>query len=193
MQSRDIKRSVVAAALAISFMVLVGGTAAAQPADRPPATPAEMVDTYNALADAILAVKKTEASLVRSILGAGYAHARIELGRAHRAIASGDTKASRAALERLARIVSQLGTEGDSAVAAIRKRLVEGGHHHHAAGEAEGMYEPGFVVVTRAAKQVFVDASRAIGRMAGAPNDAALQTEWKKVESAWAGLMKDRS
>jgi hypothetical protein len=149
-----------------------------------------MVATYRTLADAILAVKHTEANLVRSILSATHAHAQVELGRAQKAIKAGDAKAARSAVENLATDVAQLGTEGDSSVAAVRKRLLEGGHHHNAAGEAKGIYDEGFVVVTRPAKQAFLEASRAIGQMAGAPKADALEAEWAKVQSTFSGLMK---
>ncbi len=84
----------------------------------------------------------------------------------------------------------QLATEGDNAVGAVRKRLLEGGHHHNAAGEAQGIYEEGYVVVTRAAKTELLESSRAIAAMAAAPKADALAAEWKKVEAVVAGLMK---
>ena len=149
-----------------------------------------MVATYNALADAILAVKNTEDVLVRTILGATYAHAGVDLGRARAAIKANDAKGSQAALENLASEVATIASEGDAAVGAVRKRLLEGGHHHHADGEAKGIYDPGFVVVTRAAHQQLLDASRAIGQLARAPKADALEAEWGKVQSAWNGLMK---
>jgi hypothetical protein len=153
-------------------------------------TPPEMVATYNALADAILAVKRTEGDLVRSILAATNAHAEVQFARAQRSIAAGDAAASKAAVEALASDVAQLATEGDAAVAAVRKRLLEGGHHHNSAGEAQGIYDDGFVVVTRAAKQKLLEASRTIGRMAAAPKADALGVEWQKVQATYAGLMK---
>jgi len=149
-----------------------------------------MVATYQTLADAILAVKNTEANLIRSILSATHAHAQVELGRAQKATKAGDAKAAQAAVENLAADIAQLGTEGDNAVAAVRKRLLEGGHHHNADGEAKGIYDEGFVVVTRAAKQAFLDSSRAIGQMARAPKEESLNAEWTKVQSTFAGLMK---
>lgn len=152
------------------------------------ATPAEMVSSYHSLADAILAVKKTEEHLVRSILGAAYAHAQVELGRARAAIKANDTKGAQAALENLAAAVAQMANEGDNAVGAVRKRLLEGGHHHNAEGEQKGIYDEGFVVVTRVAKQAFLDASRTIGQMARAPKSDALETQWTKVEATWKTL-----
>jgi len=153
-----------------------------------PATPPEMVAAYGALADTILAAKRAEAELVRSILAATHAHAQVQLSRAQRAITAGDAKAAQAAVEALAADVGQVATEGDNAVAAVRKRLIEGGHHHNAAGEAQGLYDEGFVVVTRAAKQQLLDSSRTIGRMAAAPKADALDAEWKKVDSIYKGL-----
>jgi hypothetical protein len=178
-------RGWVAAALAL---IAIAAVAPARAEHGGTGTPAEMVSTYQTLADAILAVKKTEANLVRSILGATYAHAQAELGRAKAAIAAKDMKAAGAAIENLAAHVGQLGSEGDNAVGAVRKRLLEGGHHHNAEGEKQGIYDEGYVVVTRAAKKSFLDASRAIGQMAQAPQAAALEAEWAKVQAAWGTL-----
>jgi hypothetical protein len=190
MTQRPAGRFFVPAALIAGMLLLFSGPARPQTGAPPVGTPPEMVATYNTLADAILAVKKTEANLVRSILGATYAHARIQLERARQAIKAGDAKGGQAALENLAAAVSQLGTEGDSAVGAVRKRLLEGGHHHNAEGEAKGIYDEGYVVVTRAAKQAFLDASKAIAALARAPKADALGSEWKKVETTWASLSK---
>ena len=155
-----------------------------------PATPPEMVATYNALADAILAVKRTEADLVRSILAATYAHAQVQLARAQGAIKAGDAKAAQVSVENLAADVGQLATEGDNSVSVVRKRLLEGGHHYNAAGETQGLYDEGFVVVTRAAKQKLLEASRAIGQSAQTPKADALGAEWQKVQAVYNDLMK---
>jgi hypothetical protein len=149
-----------------------------------------MVATYNTLADVILGAKETEANLVRSILAATYAHAEVELGRAHKALKGDDSKGATEAIENLAASIGQLGTEGDNSVASVRKRLLEGGHHHNAAGEAQGIFDEGFVIVTRAAKKEFLDSSKAIGQMAKAPKADALDAEWKKVQATYSGLMK---
>lgn len=157
-----------------------------------PETPAEMVATYKTLADVILAAKQTEENVVRSILAATNAHAEVELGRARKAIESNDTKAAQAALENLAADVGQLATEGDNAVAGIRKRLLDGGHHHNAAGEAQGIYDEGYVMVTRAAKKSLLESSKAIAQMAGAPKVDALDAEWKKVQATYSELMNKK-
>lgn len=177
--------ALLTAAVLTAVALLVPAPTAAQAAG----TPAEMVSTYGALADGILALKRTEANLVKSILAATLAHGQVQLARAQRAIGA-DAKAAGAAVEALAADVSQLGTEGDNAVGAVRKRLLEGGHHHNAAGEAQGLYDEGYVVVTRAARAKLLESARAIAGMAAAPKSDALDAEWKKVEGIMAGLLE---
>jgi hypothetical protein len=175
---------VAAAATAVAFLP---APVSAQPA---PSTPAEVVTTYNSLADGILALKATEANLVKSILAAARAHGEVQLARATKAISASDSAGAKSALEALAADVAQLATEGDNSVAAVRKRLIEGGQHHNAAGEAQGIYEEGYVIVTRAAKAKFLESSRKIAGLAAKPDAAALAAEWKVVEATYAGLAK---
>ena len=171
---------------AIALLALAAVPAeAATPGPPPPATPKEMVATYDALADVILGANKAESKLVLSILAATYGHAQGELGRAQKALKAGDPATAHAAVENLATAVGQIGTEGDNAVAGVRKRLLEGGHHHNAAGEAQGIYDQGYVIVTKAAKQAFLDSSKAIAMLAREPKAETLDAEWKKVEAAW--------
>jgi hypothetical protein len=161
-----------------------------QAQDQPIATPRELVATYESLADVILGANKTEDRLVVAILDAAHSQAQSELARARSAIKSNDTKVAQKALENLAAAVGQIASEGDSAVGAVRKRLLEGGHHNNAAGEAQGIYDEGFVVVTKAAKQSLLESARTIGQLARAPKADALEAVWTKVESTWNGLMK---
>ena len=171
-------------ALAVAALLAVPRVSSAQaPA---PQTPTEMVATYDALADTILGANKTEKQLVLAILAATHGPAQGDLARARQAIAAKDQAGARAAVEDLAAAVGQLATEGDNAVAGVRKRLVEGGHHHNAAGEAQGIYDEGYVVITKAAKQAFLASSKAIAMMASSPQQTALDAEWAKVEAAWA-------
>jgi hypothetical protein len=174
-----------------AFTLLLAAGFAAKDGALAPATPAEFVKTYESLADAILAVKKTETNLVLSILATTYGHAQAQLERARQALKAGDDKSARSAVEDLATLVAHLGTEGDNSVARVRKRLLEGGHHHNAEGEAKGIFDEGYVVVTKAAKKRFLDASRAIGLLQSSPAAEALEREWKSVQSAWTDLMKE--
>ena len=152
------------------------------------ATPPELVAAYNRLADSILAVKKTEHEMVKSILAATFRHAEVTMNAAKAAVAAKqDAKAS---VEKLAALVSQLGNEGDNSVAAVRTRLLEGGHHHNAEGEKQGIYDDGFVIVTRAAKKIFLDTAQQIGKMAAAPTAAALDAAWAAVAKQYGETVK---
>lgn len=170
-------------AVAVAAALALPGRAAAQ--SPTPATPAEMVAAYDALADSILGLNKAEKQLVQAILAATYGQAQAELARSRAALAANEVAAARASIEALAARVGQIGTEGDNAVAGVRKRLLEGGHHHNAQGEAQGIYDEGYVIVTKLAKQAFLDAARAIAMLAKDPKAQALEAEWKKVEAAW--------
>jgi hypothetical protein len=244
--------------------VTTAGAEKAGPAG--PSTPARLVAEYDALAGEILATRKKEVEIVDAILKAAHADALVALGKARSAIRSGDRKAAQASLEDLAAAVGFIGTEGDGACARVRKRLVEGGHHHnpaaghanahgqnhspahgnahhspgqgehhskgdgappagegahHAKPGAEGHakspeghakspeghaksgephahassghgFDLGYVVVDRGTKKTFVDASQAIAQISTAPDAAALDQEWAKVETAWAALWKAR-
>ncbi len=128
--------------------------------------------------------------MVKSILAATLAHGRGTLARAESAARANDLKTAASAVETLAADAAQLATEGDNAVAAVRKRLVDGGHHHHASGEAQGTYDVGYVVVTRAAKAKLLASSRSLAGMAAAPKAEGLAAEWKKVEAVVAELTK---
>lgn len=150
-------------------------------------TPAELVATYESLADVLLGAKESEKNLVRSILATAYTHAEVVARRAKAAIEAGQD--AEADLEKLASLVSQLGNEGDAAVAAIRKRLLEGGHHHNAEGEQKGIFDEGFVIVTRSARKSFLDSAKKIARMAADPDAAKLDKEWQRVADQYNKLM----
>jgi hypothetical protein len=171
-------------AAAGTLAVLVPARARAQAP--PPATPREMVAAYEALADTILGANKAEVKLVHAILAATYGHAQGEVARARQALKANDAAAARSAVENVAAAVGQIGTEGDNAVAGVRKRLLQGGHFANAEGAKQGIYDDGYVVVTKAAKQAFLDSSKALALLAREPKADALDAEWKKVEAAWA-------
>jgi hypothetical protein len=152
-------------------------------------TPAELVAAYDALADTILAANATEKNLVLSIVATTYGHAEATGAKALAKLGAGESAQDE--IETLAALVAQLGNEGDAAVAGIRKRLVEGGHHHHhlsGGDDEDSEYDEGFVIVTREAKQTFLDAAGRIGRMAGGANAAGLEAEWQTVASTYEAL-----
>jgi hypothetical protein len=125
-------------------------------------TPASMVAAYDSLAKIILNVRQAEEDLVRAMLD-GHLHG------AEALMKQGKYEAAAAEMALFA-------NEGDNAIAGIRKRLVEGGHHHNAAGEEQGIYEEGYVLVTREARKQMLASSTA---MRQAKDDVAREAAWK--------------
>lgn len=115
---------------------------------RAPETPKGIVASYDTLADTILAAKKTESNLVRAIL--------------EHHLSAAEAAAKAADIDGCAAHMALFANEGDNAVGGIRKRLIEGGHHHNSDGEAKGIYDAGFVVVTKDAKAKAMAASAAM-------------------------------
>ncbi|MHC4547625.1 MAG: hypothetical protein ACYTEZ_02525 [Planctomycetota bacterium] len=136
-------------------------------------TPRNVVATYDSLADAILAVKRTEANFVRSLLD-GHHHG------AAAYMKSGD-------YERVAAEMALFANEGDNAIGGVRKRLLEGGHHHNAEGEAKGIFEPGYVIVTKKAKQQALAAATALRK---AQTDAGRNQAWQQFDMVASALLR---
>ena len=131
------KKKIIVATLALT---LCAGIGVAQQ------TPKSSVEAYAALADAILALDKAEELFIKGLLD-GHLHG----AKAHMRAERFDAAAAEMIL---------FANEGDNAIAGIRKRLLEGGHHHHADdGSADSEYEPGYVIVTRAAKIQIMEAA----------------------------------
>lgn len=139
----------------------------------PQRTAPPTVATYDALADAILAMKQAEAGLVRAMLDG-------HLRAASRRVERGEYAEAGAEMALFA-------NEGDNAIGGIRKRLVEGGHHHHADGEAQGIYDEGFVVVTRRAKRALLESSAA---MRVAKGEAKATAAWESFVAVARPLLE---
>ncbi len=137
-------------------------------------TPKSLVASYDALADTILALRRAEAGFMRALLD-GHRHA------AEARMKGGDWQGCAAEIALFA-------NEGDNAVGGVRKRLLEGGHHHNAAGEEQGLYEPGFVIVTSAAKKDLLAVAKS---MREAKDDAARKAAWEKFSSIAGGLLAE--
>jgi hypothetical protein len=159
--------ALVAALVAVAVLGTLPTPAAAQ------ATPPTFVAAYESLATVILGARQAEADLVRALLDGHYRHAEARL-------AAGDAEGAAAEIALFA-------NEGDNAVGGVRKRLIEGGHHHNAAGEAQGVYEPGYVIVTRSAKQAALEASANLRR---ASTDAERQAAWDAFAAVAEPLLK---
>ncbi|MHC4844864.1 MAG: hypothetical protein ACYTCU_01745 [Planctomycetota bacterium] len=165
--------------LAVVSLLLVAFQSAHRSDRDAGATPPQLAAAYSSLADTILAAKQTEWDMVHAILAATYSHAEGTIAHARAKLEAGQD--ARAEIELLAALVAQLGNEGDATVAGIRKRLIDGGHHHHADDGDSGAYDEGFVIVTRKAKQALLEAAGRIGRLGATRETAALDHEWERV------------
>lgn len=126
-------------------------------------TPEKVVAAYDALANIILDMREAELDFVVAVLD-GHMHG------AKMLFQKGDYEGAAAEMALFA-------NEGDNAMGGVRKRLLEGGHHFNAEGEEQGVYEPGYVVVTREAKQKMLAASAELRQ---AKDDVARQAAWDK-------------
>lgn len=162
------KKSGGATKLWLAGMALVAVTSFALGAE----TRKSLVATYSSIADTILGSKHAESGIVKAILEIHYGNARrsFEAGRYEDAAAE----------------MALFANEGDNAVGGIRKRLLEGGHHHNAEGEAKGVYEEGYVIVTKAAKKACLDAVAALQ----GDDEKAKKAAWDKFDAAAAPLVK---
>lgn len=136
-------------------------------------TPKTMVDSYEALADTILSVRAAEKNFVRALLD-GHRHA------AEGAMQRGDAAAAAAQIALFA-------NEGDNAIGGVRKRLLEGGHHFNAEGEEKGVYEEGYVVVTREAKKQGLDIAK---KLRSATDDAGRKAAWDEFAALADKVLK---
>ena len=142
--------------LTIMLMLgLLAGPGAAQE------TPESVASAYDAMADTILSLRQTELRFVASTLD-GHRHA------AEMRMKSGDWEGA-------AGEIALFANEGDNSIGGIRKRLLEGGHHFNAEGEEQGVFEPGYVIVSREAKEKLLKLATAL-RQAG--TDDQRETVW---------------
>ena len=136
-------------------------------------TPGTMVTAYDTLAKLILNARQAEEDFVRAILDGHFHGAKMYM--------------KRGAHQEAAAEMALFANEGDNAVAGVRKRLLEGGHHHNAAGEEADIYEPGYVIVTKEAKQRMLAASSALRQ---AQDADARDEAWADFEAVAADFLK---
>jgi hypothetical protein len=151
--------------------VLLAGTSYALGAESRPS----LARTYASIADTILGSKHAEAGVVRVLLEDHAAAAR----RAFDAKSWEDSAAE----------MALFANEGDNQIGGIRKRLLEGGHHHNAEGEAKGIYEEGFVIVTKAQKSAALSASQSLLQ---AKDDASRAAAWAAFAAVSEPALKSK-
>ena len=135
-------------------------------------TPPSVVAGYDALADTILALRRAEPAFVAAFLE-GHRHG------AKARLKAGD-------FEGCAAEMALFANEGDNAIGGVRKKLLEGGHHYNAEGEEKGIFEPGYVIVTKQAK---VDILAAAKAMREAKDDEGRKMAWKTFAGIADGLL----
>ena len=138
-------------------------------------TPTRVVAGYDALADSILAMRVAESRFVASFLDG------------HRRAAA--ARMTEGKWEACAAEMALFANEGDNAIGGVRKKLLQGGHHFNADGEEKGIFEPGYVIVTKQAKVDILAAAKAMRR---ASSDVDRQEAWKKFESIAADLLSGK-
>lgn len=181
----------------VALFALALAVLAVAPAAQAQETPQPMVATYDALANAVLALRQAEFDFMVTLLGTHYGHAEA-------AVKRGDYEGAAAQMALVA-------NEGDNAIAGIRKRLLEGGHHHHHADgtghhhaddqghhaddsgshhaddEGNAEYEAGYMVVTKAAKAEMLAAAAA---MRAAADEAAAMAAWQQFDAVYKPLFE---
>ena len=153
------RRKILFVGLSLSLSLLAGAGLAQE-------TPASLSAGYDALADSILALRQAESSFVHAVLDHHF-------NAAQAAMQASDYQAAAAQM-------ALFGNEGDNTIGGIRKRLVEGGHHHNADDGEDGMYETGYVIVTREWKKAILAESAALRQAA---DEAACKEVWKRFHA----------
>lgn len=137
-------------------------------------TPQAVADGYDSLADAILALRDAEHYFVAAMLD-GHLHG------AKARMKNGDWEGAAGEMALFA-------NEGDNKIGGIRKRLVEGGHHHNSDDGPDGEYETGYVIVTREAK---ADLLGLATKMRQAGTDEERKEIWGKFAMIAKELLAD--
>lgn len=135
-------------------------------------TSGAMVESYDALVENVLALRRLESGFVGALLD-GHRRAAEDLMR-------------REEFERAAAEMTRFANEGDDAIAGIRQRLIEAGHRYHADADRQSRYEPGFVIVTREARQSILAAAAALVE---ASTDEQRQKAWSDFAITAEALM----
>lgn len=113
------------------------------------------VQSYEHLATAIIEVRKTEDSVVLSILTAHYRAAQAHL------VSAAEGKHVGKSLETAAEEVTHLANEGDKRVQAVRQRLKKAGHTHNSDADTKEDY----LLIDSKEKKALLAAAKAIAQL----------------------------
>jgi hypothetical protein len=127
--------------------------------------------TYEHLASAIIEIEATEDELVKSIL-IGYHSA----AQGHLKAAARDPQGRTAHLEAAAAEVTNIASEGDKRIQAVRQRLAKAGHTHNTDVETKADY----MFITNRERKGLVDLASRIAR-SGDADPETLATELSRL------------
>jgi hypothetical protein len=171
-------RNALVPTLIVVISLLAYNQATSQQAAR--STHAEAMDksaatTYEHLATAIIAIEATEDELVKSIL-LGY-HAAAQ---GHLRAAALDEPNRRGHLEAAATEVSNIASEGDKRIQAVRQRLAKAGHTHN----TDAATKEDYMFINSKEKKDILALARRVGQMGDGAKTAdvrAVQDELSNV------------
>ena len=188
-----IGRVVVAGWAAAAYLALPVTPALAWQDAPSPATPAEIVATYNSLADGILALKRTEENLCRSILAAANAQPTSSSAGPRRPWPRGDAKA--AARRRSKSLAADVGADGDRG-GQRGGRHPEAPHRRRPAPQRRrrgpGRLRRRFRDRDARGQGQAPRLVRVFAQLARAPKADAVDAEWKKVQAVVQELLEAR-
>ena len=138
--------------------------------------------TYENLATAIIAIRETENSLVQGILDHSFALAQHEC----EAAMGADSRAKAKHLEMAAREITNIASEGDKRVQAVRQRLLKAGHHHHTDAETQDDY----MFINSAERKQLLDLATKVSKLGPNAMDDDIRGAMNDLEKTFTMAMK---
>ncbi len=164
------------AAMAVTSAVFTSQEAVAKEPNRSDAGAA----TYEQLATTIIALRKTEDTLVAEILNNYRQLADDQLRGAH-----DEAKDRAGRLEAAAEQVTNIANEGNKSIQAIRQRLKQAGHSHHSDADSKEDY----MFVDSQAKKQFLALAKKIAQLGDAATPEQIAGVRKELDDLFAKTM----
>lgn len=139
-------------------------------------------ETYENLAEAIIALRKTEIGLIKGVLMHAEASAQMALTRATKA----PEAEKRQVLEVAAMQITNIANEGDKAIQAVRQRLTKAGHMHHSDAETQEDY----IFIDGKEKKELLGLAQRVGKMGADAPAADIDKVKEELTAAFAKAIK---
>jgi len=167
--------TLVGAAVALGFQ-------AAKPMMNPATMHQTSAATYEQLATAIIAIRETEDLLVEGILTHSYALAMQECD----AALGADSRARGKHLEMAAQEITNIASEGDKRIQAVRQRLLKAGHHHHTDAETQEDY----IFIDSGEKKALLALATKISKLGPNASDDDIRSAMGELENSFTKAME---